>query len=95
MDLYIYYRVPVNNAEALRDRVLGMQGSIVQEYGIVCELKRRPEEKDGGQTWMEIYHAVPAGFEATLGRAIAHAGLAALIDGPRHTEIFVDVSTCA
>lgn len=95
MDLYIYYRVHANNVDALRGRALSMQGSIARECGIVCELKRRPEEKDGRQTWMEVYHSVPAGFEATLGSALAQAGLAALIDGPRHTEIFVDVSSCA
>ncbi|HJV82727.1 DUF4936 family protein [Noviherbaspirillum sp.] len=95
MDMYIYYRVLEKNAAALREQVAAVQGWASQEYGIVTGLKRRPEEKDGRQTWMEIYASVPSGFEATLERVVAQAGLAALIDGPRNTEFFVDISTCA
>lgn len=95
MDLYIYYRVRSENATALRERVAAMQKSLSGEYGIVSRLKRRPEEKDGRQTWMEIYEAVPDHFEAVIERAVAQAGLAALIDGQRNTEHFLDVSSCA
>lgn len=95
MDLYIYYRVHRDQSVALRDKVQAMQQCLFQEYGIVFALKRRPDEKDGRQTWMEIYQAVPAGFDAALERAVAQAGLAELIDGQRHTEYFVDVPLCA
>jgi hypothetical protein len=95
MDLYIYYRVRSEHIEALRDRALAMQKSLSGEYGIVSGLKRRPEEKDGRQTWMEVYEAVPENFEAILERAVAQAGLAGLIDGQRNTEYFLDVSSCA
>lgn len=95
MDLYIYYRVRSEDAHALRTQASAMQRSLSQEYGIVTALKRRPEEKDGRQIWMEIYQAVPAGFDAALARAVAHAGLAALIDGQRNTEYFMDVTSCA
>jgi hypothetical protein len=95
MDLYIYYRVRCEHAQLLRTRARAMQASISAEYGIVTALKRRPEEKDGRHTWMEVYLAVPREFDAILERAVAQAELGALIDGPRHTEFFLDYTTCA
>jgi hypothetical protein len=94
MDLYVYYRVRTERADELRAQAGAMQKSLVRDYGIVTALKRRPEEKDGMQTWMEVYQAIPDGFAAMLERAVAQAGLAALIDGPRHTEYFLYVSAC-
>ena len=94
-DLYVYYRVRPSDAPALHSRVLAMQQSLHDEYGMVAQLKRRPEEKDGRQTWMEVYANVPPEFDAALERALAQAGLSALIDGPRHTEVFVDIPACA
>jgi len=79
----------------LQSRAWAMQQSLAKEYGIVTGLKRRSQEKDGRQTWMEIYQAVPEHFEAILERAIAQAGLAHFIDGQRKTEYFLDVSSCA
>lgn len=95
MDLYIYYRVRGDNAAALHARLDTMQQRLSDQYDIVTGLKRRPEEKEGRQTWMEIYQAVPADFEAALEQAVAREGLAVLIDGQRNTEYFVDVSPCA
>jgi len=95
MDLYIYYRIRNGRADEFRTKAGAMQSRLTREYGIVAALKRRPEEKDGLQTWMEIYQAVPDGFAMQLERAVAQAGLAALIEGQRHTECFVDVSACA
>jgi len=94
-DLYIYYRVRCENAGLLFEKVGAMHRSILREYGIVSGLKRRPEEKDGWHTWMEVYLAIPDGFEANLERAVARAGLTALIDGQRNSEQFLDYSTCA
>jgi hypothetical protein len=95
MDLYIYYRIRREHAGELRSHVGAMQRWLAQEYGIVTALKRRPEEQDGMQTWMEIYQAVPDGFAILLERAVAQAGLAAWIEGQRNTEYFLDVSACA
>lgn len=95
MDLYIYYRARCENAQLLQARVRALQTSISEEYGIVTELKRRPEEKDGRHTWMEVYRAVPQEFAAALERSVAQARLGDVIDGPRHTEIFLDYTTCA
>jgi hypothetical protein len=94
MDLYVYYRVRSDRTGELRAQAGAMQKWLTQEYGIVTGLKRRPEEKDGMQTWMEVYQAVPDGFAVMLERAVAQAGLAALIEGQRHTEYFLDVSAC-
>ena len=95
MDLYIYYRVPSAAATELRQRVQAMQAQLAAGSGVVAALKKRPVEKDGMQTWMEVYPAVPDGFENLLEQAVAHAGLAALIDGERHTEHFLDFTSCA
>lgn len=95
MDLYIYYRVRSENAHALCAQVGSMQQCLAGEYGIVTGLKRRPEVKEGRQTWMEIYQGVPDDFSAALERAVAQAGLSPLIDGQRNIEIFLDVSSCA
>lgn len=95
MDLYIYYRVQNSDANALHTKAAAMQTALADKYGIVGALKRRPEEKDGRQTWMEVYEGVPDSFEAGLQQAVTDAGLSPLIDGPRHTEYFMDVSSCA
>jgi hypothetical protein len=91
VDLYIYYRVANEHAPRLRQMVQCMQQSLAGVYGIVCALKRRPGDKDGKQTWMEVYAAVPGDFEARLERTVGEAGLSAMIDGPRHTEHFLDM----
>lgn len=95
MDLYIYYRVRREDAQTLQRHVEAMQRCLSQEYGIVIQLKRRPEEKEGRQTWMEIYQAIPAGFDTALEHAVMQAGLTGLIDGSRNVEYFLDVSSCA
>ncbi|HYC43156.1 MAG TPA: DUF4936 family protein [Noviherbaspirillum sp.] len=95
MDLYIYYRVRDEDAAALQVRASAMLQRLAAEHGVAGSLKRRPEAKDGRQTWMEVYQAVPDGFEATLDAAVAREGLAELIDGPRHTEHFMDIPACA
>ncbi|HJV75255.1 MAG TPA: DUF4936 family protein [Noviherbaspirillum sp.] len=95
MDLYIYYRVRSEDAQGLHRQVAAMQRCLSQEYGIVIQLKRRPEEEEGRQTWMEIYQAIPTGFDTALERAVLQAGLTGLIDGPRNAEYFLDLSSCA
>ena len=95
MDMYIYYRVPSNHAQALRTCVMKMQEDLMRECGIVAAIKRRPEEEDGHQTWMEIYLAVEKDFGAILKRAEDAAELNSLISGERHTELFLDLSLCA
>jgi hypothetical protein len=95
MDIYIYYTVRTALAAALCTRVLEMQTCLAEKCGVSAALKRRPSEKNGCHTWMEVYPAVPDGFEALLADAVAQSKLADLIDGERHAEYFVDASTCA
>jgi hypothetical protein len=94
-DLYIYYQVRDEDAAALSSRVRTMQGRLYADCGIAGQLKRRPQAKDGLQTWMEIYPATAAGFDAALSAAVQDAAVTELIAGNRHTEIFTDLPTCA
>lgn len=91
IDLYVYYKVRADDAAALAPRVRALQDSV----GVPAQLKRRPEVRDGLQTWMEVYPAVDDGFPARLADAARGAGLEGLIDGPRRAEIFTDLPTCA
>ncbi len=94
-DLYIYYQVRDEHAAALSLRVRAMQERLGAERGVTGQLKRRPQASDGLQTWMEIYPATNAGFDAALAVAVQDAALSELIAGNRHTEIFRDLDTCA
>lgn len=95
MDIFIYYRACVADADVLRLRVLRMQADLTVQHTVKAALKRRPEAQDGMHTWMEVYAAVPSGFEASLSRAVMDAGLGQWIAGARHAEYFQDVSSCA
>ncbi len=94
-DLYIYYRVPDEHAALLAPRVFAMQARLRDAHGVPGQLKRRPGSADGMQTWMEIYLSTEAGFDAALAAAVQDAALSDYIDGNRHTEVFMDLSTCA
>jgi hypothetical protein len=91
IDLYVYYKVRDVDAAALAPRVRALQAGV----GVPAQLKRRPEVRDGLQTWMEIYPGVDDAFPARLEDAARSAGLAAFIEGPRRAEIFMDLPTCA
>jgi hypothetical protein len=94
-ELYVYYRAKAENASHLQVRANYMQAQLARTLGISAFLKRRPVEKEGFHTWMEVYPAVPDGFPELLQAAVQEAGLPKLIDGERHIEIFEDKSTCA
>ena len=95
MDMYIYYTVRTELADPLTVRVLEMQAKLSAKCGVAGALKHRPAEKDGRHTWMEIYPAVPQGFDALLDEAIEQSRIATLIEGERHVEYFMDASACA
>lgn len=95
MDLYIYYRVKCEHEHTLGDRVRAMQMALTQRCGVTAALKRRPEPRDGRHTWMETYLNIPDNFDAILAQAIAQSEVASLIDGERHTEYFLDATSCA
>lgn len=89
--LFIYYRIASADAAAAQPVARAMQDALCARHpGLQAELWRRPQEKDGMQTWMEIYmHA--EGVGPVLEGEIASAAqvLAAWLQGPRHCEVFV------
>lgn len=95
MDWYIYYLVSNNQADELQKQVLNMQTKLAREFGLIAELKRRPEEKNKCHTWMEVYRNVPENFDTILEQAVTQAGIKTLINGERHLERFLDLSACA
>ena len=95
MDLYIYYKVKDADVAPLQAAAVAMQAAMATRHGVACQLKRRPGSKDGMQTWMEVYAATPADFAAALASAAEQAGLSAWTVGPRHTEVFTDLVSCA
>jgi hypothetical protein len=94
-DLYVYYKVRAADAAGLAPRVRALQADVAARLGVTGGLKRRPEERDGLQTWMEVYPAMDAArvpdFAAALSAAADAAGLADVIAGPRHFETFIDL----
>ena len=95
MDLYVYYRVRDEDAEQLLPRVRGMQAQLASAHGVAPQLKRRPESADGVQTWMEVYPAATPRFTDALAQAADASNLGPLVAGPRHTEVFMDIPSCA
>jgi hypothetical protein len=93
-DLYIYYQVREADTASLHGAVTAMQAGLASACGAPPQQKRRPQAKDGLQTWMEVYPAVPDGFEAALAAAVQQSGLLPLTAGPRHTEVFTDFNSC-
>jgi hypothetical protein len=95
VDLYVYYKVRAEHAARLAPLVRSIQARLAGEHGVAVQLKRRPGEKDGMQTWMEVYPAVGDAFAVALENAASDAGLSGLIEGPRRAEIFMDLTVCA
>ncbi|TFW28962.1 DUF4936 family protein [Massilia horti] len=94
-DLYVYYKVRCEHAARLEPLVRAMQAALGEHREVAAQLKRRPEMTDGLQTWMEVYAGVDAAFGEVLDAAARGAGLASLIEGPRHAEVFTDLTPCA
>lgn len=95
LDFYVYYKVRNEDAAGLAPLVRAMQRRLVQEAGVSGQLKRRPGDTDGLQTWMEVYPGVSDGFDALLAQVVADAAIDAHLAGPRRLEIFTDLPPCA
>ena len=94
-ELYVYYRVPVDEAEALQLAVTEMQERLRRENpGLQARLLRRTDQAAASDTWMETYAVSPdcnAGGVTEALRATIEQHAAAwqhLCEGPRHTEVF-------
>lgn len=95
-ELFIYYRSPVQHAEAVMGVVHGFQARLSLDHpGLQARLLRRSEVVNGQITWMEIYSGATmkagAGIDDSLQQEIETraTGLHKFIDGVRHTEVFV------
>jgi hypothetical protein len=89
VNLYIYYRVPAQNAERARVAVNALQRELSDVTGIGGRLLRR---RDDETTWMEIYENVPdaARFGVEIAKLVERHGLAALLvpGSSRKQEVF-------
>lgn len=90
-DFYVYYKVAARDAAVLAPLVHAMQRRLAHEAGVQVQLKRRPGDQDGLQTWMEVYPGVGDGFGAVLAQAVDAAGIAPHLAGPRRLELFTDL----
>lgn len=95
-ELFVYYRVRADDAEAAMVLVRGLQVRVIAQYpGLSARVLRRPDETDGLQTWMEAYAAdprhAPGGVSEAMQAAIETqaAALLPLLAGPRHAELFI------
>ena len=99
-EIFVWYRVRRDRADAARLAVLAMQRRLQNERPA---LQSRLLVRDDGETstWMESYslssspsanedHGIDDGIEVAI--AAAAAELDELIDGPRHVEAFVVVA---
>jgi hypothetical protein len=93
VDLYVYYKVRDEHADQLAPLVCALQTTLIQPGH--ARLLRRPDSRDGLQTWMEVYPDVPERFALDLEKAVAGAGLEGLVQGPRHVEVFTEIPPCA
>lgn len=94
-ELFIYYRSPVQHADAVMAAVHAFQAQLSLEHpGLLARLLRRPEVKSGHITWMETYSITPMNPGLTLDNTLQQQiescaePLRALIEGARHTEVF-------
>lgn len=90
LHLYVYYKVRPADRSRLGALVRRMQALLSERTSARGVLLRRTDNGDDAETWMEVYENVEPDFEARLDDAVAKAGLAESIAGPRHVERFVD-----
>ncbi|VVE61526.1 hypothetical protein PCA31118_00607 [Pandoraea captiosa] len=109
MDCYVYYRVATTHVEAACIAVTQLFALAAARFGVVGRIQVRADASANGlgnvganlvardaagtQTWMERYDDVDPVFIAALPQLVNESGLAALVDGERHVECFVDIPT--
>ncbi|HTD04474.1 DUF4936 family protein [Undibacterium sp.] len=95
MDCYIYYRCASRHQLQVAEQAGELQQRLSHQTGVAVELKRRPETENDMQTWMEVYRKIPEDFAVQMEAALQQTSLRSLIDGQRHVEYFMDVTSCA
>ncbi len=96
-ELFVWYRVSAENADAARDSVFAMQAALRADIGgLVARVLTRSDDGAALQTWMETYArpAHAAGVDGDIAARIeSHArSLTGLIDGERHGEAFAPIA---
>lgn len=98
-ELFIYYRSRAERSAEVAERIHAFQAGLCRRHpALRARVLRRPESRDGWQTWMEIYSTDtmhgPDGVSAALQQDIEAQAevLRDCIEGGRHTEVFI---TCA
>jgi hypothetical protein len=90
--LYVYYRIPARSVGRARAAAYRAAVLIETSVGERPRLMRRPEtDQEGRQTWMEVYERWNPSWAKTVAQAIDESGLASLIEGGRHEEVFADL----
>ena len=91
MDLYVYYRVLASDAKAFLARACAFLHRLRVDGRIDASLSRRPESKDGFDTWMEVIPQAGDAVDQTLASWVASSGMGGVIHRERHVERFVRV----
>ncbi|WP_454721145.1 MULTISPECIES: DUF4936 family protein [Cupriavidus] len=89
--LYVYFRVPETLAEEALPHWHRWMETVAEAGGIGGTLLRRPETRNGMQTWMEAYADVPPAFDLLLDGLWLQSGLQRFVSGERQAERFVDL----
>jgi len=95
-ELFIYYRAEPARVEAVAGAVQQMQAQLCDAHpGLQARLLRRPDVRDGLQTWMEIYRLPEGTSPVALAAAIERAAesLQAQLTGRRHVEHFAECAS--
>jgi hypothetical protein len=92
-ELFIYYRVPLVAGTLALRAVRQMQARLIEEEpALIARVLRKAGNDDNTETWMETYATHGGqGVTTTLQARIEALALvlSPLIDGARHTEVFV------
>jgi hypothetical protein len=88
--LFVYFKVPADQHDALRPVAQAFQARVVQTWpGLTCELMQRPEATaEHIETWMEVYHH-PAGVNPEMMRRIGELALEMGMPAKRMAEVFI------
>ena len=95
-ELFVWYRVRVESADAALSAVAAMQAALCADIeGLVVRLLIRSDDDAVLQTWMETYarpgHDAGVGVDMTARIEASAGSLAGLIEGARHGETFMPV----
>ena len=89
---YVYYRIREDQAAAARVAARRMCDLLAERGRESPVLRRRPDTSAQGlQTWMEVYVRWNPTDASPIERAVSESGLGPLIQGERHSEVFVDL----